>query len=460
MENPKEQDTITDDGVVLDSAVPSYWLVNKKPSSKGFFGACINLLLCLNDEDPRASFMSRCFAYKHRKLAHWLCERYTTQLRSQVPQWDPDAHQFHLAFGRDLYDQGCSRHTGVTGTVDSSINGVDNRNTILHVIPNVEVGGSQKIIWDIMRGLGGNFRFEVLTGKASLCGSYPVDKVKVAHTKDQIKYWLQTIRPDLIHLHYWGANDFWVPFQEAINLDQNECPMIENVNTPVPAFQHERIRRYVAVSRLVSGLPGQVGLKMDIVYPGIDEKIWSVENQGVDRPPTIGMVYRLERDKLRPDTMEILTAILKRMPSSQALVVGDGTLLPFFEQASKKYGVRERIHWVGGVKYDALPMLYDRMDLFLAPLQAESFGVVVPYAMAKGIPVLAFGVDAIPEVLQDERCICATPEDMVRKAASWLSNRSVAKKVGMELVSKAKRFQLGVMLQQYKSLYMDCLKPT
>ncbi|MCI2416047.1 glycosyltransferase family 4 protein [Saccharopolyspora sp. K220] len=62
-------------------------------------------------------------------------------------------------------------------------------------------------------------------------------------------------------------------------------------------------------------------------------------------------------------------------------------------------GVGDRVQVVGPLSGEQLATAYDEADLVVLTSRAETYGMVVTEALARGIPVLATAVDAVPETL-------------------------------------------------------------
>lgn len=58
-----------------------------------------------------------------------------------------------------------------------------------------------------------------------------------------------------------------------------------------------------------------------------------------------------------------------------------------------------RLRFVGPLDGDQLDKAYARSDLFVLPSRAETYGMVVTEALARGVPVLATAVGGVPEAL-------------------------------------------------------------
>lgn len=75
---------------------------------------------------------------------------------------------------------------------------------------------------------------------------------------------------------------------------------------------------------------------------------------------------------------------IQTYPKDQLLLVGGGELQEFL---SKTYGGEKSIHFMGTVVYDTIYRYYNAADVFVIPTLEDNWSLVVPEAMACGLPV-------------------------------------------------------------------------
>jgi glycosyltransferase involved in cell wall biosynthesis len=172
----------------------------------------------------------------------------------------------------------------------------------------------------------------------------------------------------------------------------------------------------------------------------------------------MGLVYRLAPPKLDSASLEALIEIVRRRPQTRVLVPGGGPSLPVLVDLAERAGVRANFHFMGWLPHRELPAFYDRLDLYVAPVAEESFGVVVPYAMFMAVPVVACRTGALPEILGDDRWLCSGREELVAKAAAVLDAPGEWRAAAARLRPAAARFELATMLEAYDGLYQGFLK--
>jgi glycosyltransferase involved in cell wall biosynthesis len=102
--------------------------------------------------------------------------------------------------------------------------------------------------------------------------------------------------------------------------------------------------------------------------------------------------------------------------------------------------LRERIHFLGYVRYDQLMELYSRALMLVFPSHYEGFGIPPLEAMACGCPVIVSNVSSLPEVVEDA-AILVDPEntDEIAEAIKNLMDptpQGIAKERGFKQATK------------------------
>ena len=118
------------------------------------------------------------------------------------------------------------------------------------------------------------------------------------------------------------------------------------------------------------------------------------------------LVGRLAKEKNVPLVVTAFQAILARVPTAKLVLVGAGPLREALELACP------HIHFAGVRKGDDLAAHYASGDLFLFASLTETFGNVVPEALASGMAVLSYAHAAASElVVNDYNGVLVEPGD-------------------------------------------------
>jgi glycosyltransferase involved in cell wall biosynthesis len=333
------------------------------------------------------------------------------------------------------------------------------RPRVLHAIANVWAGGSTQLIVDLHNQLGHRFEMKVVTSALPAHGSHKgmsIDVVPKSNSRHHVRCIFSRFRPHIVHVHYWGdVDESWYKMIFDI-ASEFGFPILQNINTPIAAFAGVRVDRNVFVSHSVLDHFGST-VPASVIYPGID----------LDRfaPPAvtdpyafdgIGMIYRLESDKLDKDAIELFLAIAKRRPKTRIFIIGDGSLFAHFRSRVEQEGRLLQFEFSGYVPYEDLPAQFARFKTFIAPVRQESFGQVIPFAMCAGLAVAGYKIGAVPEILGDTRTLGETLDETVEIVTALLDDPKWIAALGERNRALAlERFSVEDMAIRYFQLYRD-----
>ncbi|HEY0248262.1 MAG TPA: glycosyltransferase family 4 protein [Gryllotalpicola sp.] len=115
------------------------------------------------------------------------------------------------------------------------------------------------------------------------------------------------------------------------------------------------------------------------------------------------------------DVLVEALAGLVELPGWSCSIVGSMDVEPDFvdrmSAAIGSAGLSERIALTGVLTARPLTDAYDTADLVVAPSRAESYGMVVAEALARGIPVVATRVGGLPEAIAGNSAGTLVPPD-------------------------------------------------
>ncbi len=337
------------------------------------------------------------------------------------------------------------------------------RPRVLHVIANTAVGGSTQLVVDLMNRLGHRYQMEVLTSAVPPGPPHrnmAVRLVPQPATRAAVAAAFEAARPDLVHVHYWGDVDARWYQRVFAGAEAWGAPVIENINTPVAPHRSPAVRAYVYVSDTVRRTFGAGGDDERVIHPGSDLPAFAAP-ASVDphAAHSIGMVYRLERDKLNAQSILPLIEVVRRRPQTRAFVIGQGSLFDGFVAQVAAAGLRDNFVFAGAVPYAELPAWYARFAVFVAPVWQESFGQVTPFAMSQGQAVVGARVGALPEILGAETWLADTPGGIAELAVRLLDDPGLRERVGAENRARAAAlFGMEAMIAGYAALY-EALAP-
>ena len=346
--------------------------------------------------------------------------------------------------------------------------GAGDRPRVLHAIGNFRTGGSARLIVDLIEGLGSEYEQKVLVREDPPVKGYegiPIDVHPELSSSRPLQRLFARFRPHIVHVHYLAdykridSNEDYRWYIHVFDAAERAgTKVIENVNIPTEPYRSDAVERYVFVSDYVSSRFARDGDPVSVVYPGSDLDFFRPP-AGADRPRnTVGLVYRLEPDKLNEASFDPLVEVLRRRPDDQRACVGGGQLLPVYERKAAEAGVQDRVTFTGYVAYDDLPSWYARMNVFVAPVHNESFGHVSVLAMGMELPVAGYDVGALGEIL-GEPALLAPPEDSRALADILTGLLDDPERIGELGAANRRRaeelFSVEAMVDAYRKLYAE-----
>jgi glycosyltransferase involved in cell wall biosynthesis len=93
---------------------------------------------------------------------------------------------------------------------------------------------------------------------------------------------------------------------------------------------------------------------------------------------------------------------LKGLPGDvELLVAGDGDMLEPWRALARELGLGERVHFLGNVPYERIPLLIRAADVFVLNSEYEGLSHTLLEVSALGVPIVASNVGGNPEVVED-----------------------------------------------------------
>lgn len=174
--------------------------------------------------------------------------------------------------------------------------------------------------------------------------------------------------------------------------------------------------RVVVMSRAqLSGFAPAAG-KTRVIYNAVlaphgnDEPAERARSAGGCRSPTspcIAVIARLSREKGVDLFLDACAALAARGVSFSAVVAGAGPERARLETQRRALGLEQRVVFLGQV--ENMRQLYAQVDLVVIPSRSEGLPNVLLEAVWAGVPVVATGTGAIPEIVGDTPAAVLVP---------------------------------------------------
>jgi len=376
--------------------------------------------------------------------------------------------------------------------------------TIAFVQPSLPVGGSEKILCDLIRGLDKDkFRPVVccLYGPGPLGAQLEAEGYRVYHDLIRTKYDPRSIakvasilvreRPHILYVTNALLNVF-VGRLAAFLARVPRCVIIfHSYDALLETYRPRSIKaklwltekmllsrfdRVIAIAEtqktyLMSSkhIPGQ---KIAVVYNGIDLRQFAhpVDARAVrrrlqipDEAKVVGIVGCLFPWKAHDVFLQAAAVLLKEAPETYFVVAGDGPERNKLEQMARTLDVADHVRFLGNV--DDVPTLLKAVDLSVLTSDTEAFPLVLLESMAARRPVVATNVGSVPEIVIDGLTGFlvppGAPEQFAQVMLQVLRDPELARKLGEAGRKRVEqKFTVERMISQTESLLLELVDST
>ncbi len=285
---------------------------------------------------------------------------------------------------------------------------------------------------------------------------------------------------DVVHAHGYKADVYaYLAFRQSATPLVSTCHTWYDNDALVRlygALDRRILREYagvIAVSDDVKQRLLNSGVHPDrirLIRNGIDTQPFrKLSKPPQDRPPespdparplTVGLVGRLANEKGVDLFLRSAAEVLKLLPSTRFVVVGDGPDRAALEALIDQLHIRSGVTLLG--RSEDMPSTYASLDLMVSSSRQEGLPIAILEGMASGLPLVATSVGAVPSVVQDRATgVLVPPEDVPALTAAIVSLlRDPAARSRLSAAARQRietEFSAERMTSEYLQLYSDVL---
>jgi glycosyltransferase involved in cell wall biosynthesis len=185
---------------------------------------------------------------------------------------------------------------------------------------------------------------------------------------------------------------------------------------------------------------------------GVDTDLFRPQPPADWRRPTIVQAASLSGVKNQALLLDVLRQVRPDLPGARLLLAGEGSLEPALRELAARYGVADRVEWVGKRPYPQMPTFYAQGHLYLQTSRHEAQGMAVIEALACGLPALGTPVGVMPQVAaappQETAEDLAAPIPSLLQPDHYKEQRGRARQIAIELYNIAHCTALFVQLYE------------
>jgi mannosyltransferase len=165
------------------------------------------------------------------------------------------------------------------------------------------------------------------------------------------------------------------------------------------------------------------------------DKIHAWRESGLPGAYGIGAFGRVRAQKGSDLLVAALIRLLPKYPEWTAVITGleaaeEAGFIQKLKSGIAAAGLQDRIHMLGEVPRDTVPLWFRRVSLYVAPMRWEGFGLTTLEAMASGAAVVATRTGASPQIVRENETGNLIPPDdleaLVSAMEPYLASPSLA----------------------------------
>jgi glycosyltransferase involved in cell wall biosynthesis len=157
-------------------------------------------------------------------------------------------------------------------------------------------------------------------------------------------------------------------------------------------------------------------------------------------------VGRLSAPKGLYDLFDAIPRVIERHPEVNFVLVGvaeSDAMEPVIRAAAERRGIASRVTFLGSLEGQKKAAAFVTSQMIVVPSRTEGFPLVIPEAMAAGLPVITTAVGAIPDFVKDgEDGFLIPPKDpqmLADRICRLLDDESLRRRMSERVRARASR---------------------
>lgn len=199
---------------------------------------------------------------------------------------------------------------------------------------------------------------------------------------------------------------------------------------------HMCVKKIITVSNAMKqaiiekGVPQE---KVVVIYNAVDARaLDKIPEKKIDKN-TIMFIGRFVPHKHVDDLITAFSFVVKKIPDSKLLLVGNGPEEEKLRQMAKEYNLNEKVGFATSADKTASIGMLKSVSVLVLPSTREGFGIVLAEAGAVEVPVIAYDLPAVREVVVNNKTgilVEHNPQSLAEAIVAVLNNQKKAKMMG------------------------------
>lgn len=283
---------------------------------------------------------------------------------------------------------------------------------------------------------------------------------------------IRDFRPDIINVHFPGSAALYAWWLKrkfnlalVVSFHGNDIQLFPQISTIRRIYLRKLMHMADYVTACSEKILSDAREFYDFQSPGIAIRngvdVTEFANTG---ETDIGGTYILAAGRfVRKKGFDLLIRAFalasSKNDSLQLVIAGDGEERETIEKLILELGLNGKVILAGLVARTKLAVMFKNCLFFILPSRQEPLGIVNLEAMAAGKAVIAFAVDGVPEIIDEEVGILVEPEDVFAMGSAILelaANKEKASKLGENGRQRAiEKHSIEATAEDYLQVYKE-----
>ena len=178
------------------------------------------------------------------------------------------------------------------------------------------------------------------------------------------------------------------------------------------------------------------------------------------KEPILLFVGRLGREKSVDFLIKSFKHVLTHEPKSHLVIIGEGPYRKKLQRQSLRLGVSKNTHFLGRIDSSEIHKAYKDASVFVFSSTTETQGLVVPEALASGVPVVAID-DPAYECIENGKngfLVKKDPKEFAKMVLTIIKSKELREKMSEYAKSSVKKFSVKSTVDLLEDVYYELLE--
>ncbi len=203
------------------------------------------------------------------------------------------------------------------------------------------------------------------------------------------------------------------------------------------------------------------GIKFDI----FDNSNWRKVKEKYNKKGKILLfVGRIAHEKNIPYLLDCFSLVLKKIPETKLLIVGDGPEYKEISELIKKKGLLNNVIMTGGMEYEKFvkSSIIKASDLFVTASTTETQGISTMEAQANGVVAIGINEGGIKDLIKNNYngflLEVGDKEGFANKVIELLTNDLLYKRMQTNTLKEIEKHRFEKIIKSWEKVYKDLIK--